>query len=425
MFKKKHPWYTRRGYLHFDRPIDFRTAQSIVSSPEKIAKRSFHPFIDFELSTEKVKKNPLSKKLEKIPKVRPIAYASHLDSHIYSYYSYSLSKRYEESIGELALGSSVLAFRALNKSNIEFAFDAFAEIQKRDTCHVLCLDIEGFFNNLNHEALKQAWTNVLKKENLPPDHFAVFKSLTKHSRVNRDELYELFKISKNNPKNGIERICSPDEFRARVRKNGLIKVNAVPHGIPQGSPISALLSNIYMMSFDVTVKAFVEEIGGCYLRYCDDMLLIVPIEHKNSLSVFVDQEIKKIKLTIQSSKTESRDFIRVNGVLVTSKPLQYLGFLFDGDRVLLRSASLARYSERMKKGVRVAKATMAKRNAARLSRGESEKPLFKKSLYKRYSYLGRRNFVSYGYRAARIMNSKSIRRQLDGLWKRLHQEIAV
>lgn len=425
MFKKKHPWYTRRGYLHFDQPIDFSTAQSIVTSPQKVAQRSFHPFVDFELLTSKVKRNPATNKLEKKEKRRPIAYASHVDSHVYSYYSRLLSLKYEEYIEREKIGSSILAFRALDKSNIEFASEAFDEIRKRESCHVLCLDIEGFFNNLNHIELKRAWSDVLGTKLLPDDHFSVFRSLTKHSSVNRDELYGLFGISKNNPKKGVRRICSPEQFRNIVRKTGLIRTNFDPHGIPQGSPISALLSNIYMTGFDINAKRFVENIDGQYFRYCDDMLFIVPIEHQKPLKDFVDSEIKKIHLTIQATKTEWRDFVRVGGVLTTTKPLQYLGFLFDGERVLLRSASLARYFERMKKGVRVAKATMTKRNISRASRGESERALFRKSLYKRYSYLGRRNFVSYGYRAARIMNSKSIRQQLDGLWKRLHNEIAA
>ena len=37
------------------------------------------------------------------------------------------------------------------------------------------------------------------------------------------------------------------------------------------------------------------------------------------------------------------------------KPLQYLGFTFDGRRALIRSGTLARYYRRMRNGVRVAK----------------------------------------------------------------------
>ena len=33
------------------------------------------------------------------------------------------------------------------------------------------------------------------------------------------------------------------------------------------------------------------------------------------------------------------------------------------------------------------------------------------------------NFLKYGYRAARVMGSKSIKKQLKPLWSRLHNEI--
>jgi hypothetical protein len=66
---------------------------------------------------------------------------------------------------------------------------------------------------------------------------------------------------------------------------------------------------------------------------------------------------------------------------------------------------------------------MDKRNQAREARGDVAKILFKKSLYNRYSHLGRRNFLTYGYNAARKMKSDAIRKQLRGLWGRLQDEI--
>jgi hypothetical protein len=50
--------------------------------------------------------------------------------------------------------------------------------------------------------------------------------------------------------------------------------------------------------------------------------------------------------------------------------------------------------------------------------------MFLKKLYKQYSYLGRRNFISYGYRAARIMDSPSINKQLKPHWNRLRERIS-
>ncbi|TOP03304.1 hypothetical protein CGH26_24285, partial [Vibrio parahaemolyticus] len=100
-------------------------------------------------------------------------------------------------------------------------------------------------------------------------------------------------------------------------------------------------------------------------------------------------------------------------------------FLFDGHSIFLRSTALARYSEKMKGGVKLAKKTMEKENRIRKSKGEPEQDqLYKRKLHRLYSYRGRRNFLSYGYRAAKIMNSKNIKRQLKPLWQRLQDEIS-
>jgi len=258
---------------------------------------------------------------------------------------------------------------------------------------------------------------------LPDDHFAIFKSIARFSTVSKKDLFDKLGISSNNPKNGRVRVCTPKEFREVVRSSGLIQTNPNSYGIPQGTPISAVLSNIYMLAFDVAVNSIAKSAGGTYLRYCDDMLLIVPIDRRASVEYEVYSAIKQIKLEINAGKTEVRTFARYNGVLRCDKPLQYLGFVFDGERVLLRSSSLARYSDKMRRGVRLAKATMRKRNVHRVVRGHEAKPLYKKKIYDRYSHLGTRNFVSYGHRAANKMDSQSIRNQLKPLWARLQAQI--
>lgn len=423
MSRKKHPWYRRRGYPHFDHPISFADAESLVTDPIQVSRHSFYPFIEFTAQSVKVKRAPPSGKLKRIPKTRPIAYASHADSHIYSYYSLQLSKKYEIELGRRHVGSHVLAFRSLQKSNVDFAFEAFEAIQNSGECSVVALDITGFFNNLDHEILKKAWASVLGSSQLPPDHYAVFKSITKYSTVNLEKLYGLLGISLNNRSSAPKRLCTAEEFRSKVRASGLVVRNVEPKGIPQGSPISALLSNIYMLEYDVILSIFVQSIGGRYFRYCDDILLIVPSARKMDAEAIAIAEIKKLGLEINSSKTDRVDFIVSGTELIASKPLQYLGFLYDGRRIFLRSASLARYSQRMRAGVRLAKLSMQKRNVARLERGEGARPLFKKKLYQQYSHLGRRNFLTYGYDAARKMGAPSIRKQLKSLWKRLRAEM--
>ncbi len=63
-------------------------------------------------------------------------------------------------------------------------------------------------------------------------------------------------------------------------------------GIPQGSPISALLSNIYMLEFDVLVKEKIMECKGSYFRYCDDILCIIPNEYEEFILDYITGEIK-------------------------------------------------------------------------------------------------------------------------------------
>lgn len=423
-FTKPHPWFRSRGYLHFDRPISFDTAKKIVCSPKKVAKHSFYPLINYSVETKKIKQDKKTRAIETKLKERPISYSSHVDSHIYGYYANLLSSLYEKELSNRGLSDNVLAFRSLGKSNIEFAHEAFLSINDFGECGVVALDLSKFFDKLDHAILKDQWANLLGEKKLSPDHFNVFKSLTKFSIVDKLELYNLLDISSNNPKNGRVRVCDPNDFRNKVRASGLIKPNAHNYGIPQGSPISALLSNIYMIDFDSKMKAYVEKFNGKYFRYCDDMLFIVPIEERDKVAGDARLAIKSLKVDINVNKTELRTFkMNGDGKLHSEQPLQYLGFLFDGVNIYLRSTSLARYSERMRKGVRLAKATMRKRNHLKLERGDETKNLFKNKLYRKYSHLGSRNFVTYGLRAAKIMNSKTIKSQLKPLWKKLNDEM--
>lgn len=423
-FTKPHPWFRSRGYLHFDRPISFDTAKKIVTSPKKVATHSFYPLINYSVETKKINQNKKTRVIETKFKERPISYSSHVDSHIYGYYAHKLSSLYEKELDSRNLTDNVLAFRSLGKSNIEFAHEAFLSIKQFGECGVVALDLSKFFDKLDHVILKKQWANLLGTENLPSDHYNVFKSLTKFSIVDKLELYKLLNISSNNPKNGRVRVCEPHDFRNKVRSADLIKRNNNDFGIPQGSPISALLSNIYMIDFDSKMKAYVEQFNGKYFRYCDDMLFIVPIDLRDKVAGEAVTAIKNLKVNINTKKTELRTFkLNDNGELNSDQPLQYLGFLFDGINIYLRSTSLARYSERMRKGVRLAKATMRKRNHLRTLRGDDTKALFKNKLYRKYSHLGSRNFITYGLRASEIMNSKTIKSQLKPLWKKLNDEM--
>jgi predicted metal-dependent phosphoesterase TrpH len=121
-------WYKHRRYLHFDRPINKDAASSIVVDKSKVARHSFYPLIRYVAESQKVYfDKALGKVVKKEPKKRSISYAAHVDSHIYSYYCKLLNDLYEAYLSEIDWKDSVLAFRSLGKSNIEFAHEAFRE----------------------------------------------------------------------------------------------------------------------------------------------------------------------------------------------------------------------------------------------------------------------------------------------------------
>lgn len=414
--KIKNPeWFKKRGYLHFDDQIDLKSAIKIVTNPKRIASHSFYPMLRYFSFSTKVKKDSKEGSLKKTSKDRPITYASHIDSHIYSYYGKILERAYEQKLLDLGISDCVLAFRKLGKSNVDFSYEAFSEIESRSSCNVIALDISGFFDNLCHKHLKQVWGEVLGEKQLPLDHYAIYRSLTKYSYSLTDNVYKEFEISPDNPWYQRKRICNPSDFRSRVRGKELIITHDELKGIPQGTAISALLSNIFMLDFDVKMQKLMKGINGSYRRYCDDMLFIYPSEKALDIENIVSNEIVAYGLTINSNKTEKRTFY--NGF--SNKPLQYLGFTYDGKRILLRSAALAKFSARMHKSIRLVRKTIDSESIGLSNRI----PLRRKKIYERYSHLGNRNFIRYGHRAARTMNSRAIKRQLRPLWNRLNVKL--
>lgn len=424
-------WFLQRNNLHFDTPLTFNKANLLVKNSGMVSKHSFLPFLTFDVETIKYKKTTDTKDKERVFKKRQICYASHVDGYIYSYYASQLSKLYEKKLIELSISESVLAFRKIDgKSNIHFAKQAFNDISSKVDCTAIALDFSKFFDNLDQNILKNEWCKLLSMDSLPKDHFNIYKSLTKYSTVNKDKVYKLFNISKNNPKNRPFKICSIKEFREKVRnENNLIQPNPTINdnkGIPQGSSLSALLSNIYMLDFDKKMLEFIKSLDrlGKYYRYCDDILIVVDSSTVEEIEVFVENLVKDFKLEFNASKTIKSNFKKNNGVIYCDKDLQYLGFMFDGQNIYLRSASISRYHQKFKKSLSLSQKTMDKYNEIRNMKDLESKPLYKRKLYEKYSHLGKTNFITYGLRAKDIMQSVSIKKQIKKLNDKLNKELS-
>ncbi len=393
-----------RGYVHFDTPLTNSACEKLVTSPHAVCKHSFYPFIRVDFIRTKFRR-VAPRKIERSRKLRDIRYAAHADAAIYAYYNFLLMQRYEHQLKVLGLTENVTAFRALGKSNIEFAQEAFDWINDHRPCVALGFDVKDFFGSLHHPTLKKSWATLVGADSLPEDHYAVFKSLTKHASVELVPALKALSLSRSSLKR-LHRLCDSAQFRKFIRGGSLIQVNPNEHGIPQGSPISASLSNVYMLPFDMKLKAFTEARGGLYRRYCDDILVVIPETDVKSISQLVESALTELKLTMQHAKTLECHFP------VSSKadrPLQYLGLVYDGIQVTLRAAGVSRFYVKMRRGVRQYKSA---------KRTDGGKPLLlqrRKNLLNRYSaHVSKedRTYFNYVKRAAHKTKSAAIQKQL-------------
>ncbi|NNH34342.1 hypothetical protein HLH12_01920 [Acinetobacter sp. NIPH 2377] len=242
-----------------------------------------------------------------------------------------------------------------------------------------------------------------------------------YSYVHKKDVYKNLNLSVNRNHKHLKRLCSSQEFREKIRNNKIITKHKEQKGIPQGSSISAFLSNIYMLDFDENINNKVKKSEGKYYRYCDDILIICDQKHRLSLLLDVQIFIKKLKLEIQERKTKIVEF--KDGLRISKDDLQYLGFTYDGKKILLRDSGLAKYSHKVMKVVKMNNKHLLRINKSRIQRGLEPLERHKKYIYRRFSFIGKRNYISYALRAAQIMDEPAIKQQIKPHWKRIHHHI--
>ncbi len=406
-------WFKVRRYLHFDPGVTRAEATALVTAPERVARHSFYPFIRYSLSALRVRRE--GERLVPIRKERPITYAAHLDSHLYSYYAEQLGERYEAELQRRGLSGSVRAFRRLGQTPVDTVAQIFNQIRQRSECIVLVSDIRQFFDRIDHLRLKQAWAALLGVAQLPPDHYAIYRSITRYSWVDREALHAVLPPVAGDHR----RLCDAATFRQVVRKGGLIQRQSETYGIPQGMALGNLLSNLYLLAFDTVMQQWVAAQGGEYYRYCDDLLLILPPEAGAAGVEQIREALTAEQLAIHEDKTQQAIFYMRQGVLTSDRPLDYLGLSWNGQGFLIRSSTFHRAQVRMRRGVAQAKRSWQRHRRQAQQHDRPAPPLYRQSLYRRYSHLGRRSFVRYALNAAQKLDSASIRRQIRPLWRQL------
>ena len=403
---------SRKQYAHFDYRTSLASQRAYITNPKTIAAHGFYPFIHYEKKMVKY-----SKTKGKVTKARDICYAAHIDRCIYQYYNFILNTLYNERVKKDGIDQVAVAYRTdLHKSNVHFAKEAFDFIKSCSSCYVMIGDFTGFFDNLDHQYLKQQWCSLLGVAQLPKDHYAVYRNITKYSKWELSDLLLLngLEDTPNGRRelNSQSRVLSPALFKANKKQ---IRKNENGFGIPQGSPISGLLANVYMLDIDKQINNVVTAMGGLYMRYSDDFIIVLPDIEKaiaiSEISQICDLFNGIAGLSLQPDKTqhffiENCNIINCGAEFNSAADcrkrfINFLGFTFDGLTVSIRAKTTAKYYYRMYR-----KAKTIAKNGGYTSTG---KHISGKNLYQRYTIRGshgkRGNYLSYVARAKKVFGS--------------------
>ena len=409
-----------KPYAHFDLRVSLSmpSIRKYVMDRTKIVTHSFYPFIHFEKKNSRYgKKGP--------KKPRELYYCSHLDRCVYQRYAFLLNYQYNIWACENNIDDVAIAYRDnLGKNNIDFAKDAFDAIRSFPQCFILVGDFTNFFDNLEHQYLKKMMCEVLGVERLPQDYFSVFKNITRFSSWDWKDIVKA--AGENIAERGVrkkinskETVLTKEQFQKNKKD---IKKNISGVGVPQGSPVSAVLSNIYMIKFDKDIKRYVTSKGGIYMRYSDDFIIVLPYERDAEIADFTSYifsyvESMKGLIDLQKEKTSCytyKDEVIYEGDQPSS--INYLGFLFDGKSIRIRPRAITKYYYRMRR-----KANTIGRSNWTSSKGRriSAKELY--SIYSRNDE--KQTFIDYARKAKGILKLND--QEANALIKHHKRKIAM
>lgn len=419
-----------RRYAHFDVRVNMKSVWSYISDPKRVERHGFYPFIHYEKRLDKFDKNTGRCK----KKTRHIFYSAHMDRYILQYYGYKLNQEYNRRVIIDGINDVAIAYRTnLHKNNIHFAKQAIDFIRATGQGYVVIGDFTEFFDSLDHTYLKTMLKDLLGVHTLPNDYYAIYKNIIHFSYWERDHLLEVNGLPQTRrgaeTLNRQDRVLSPEQFK-QLKKEHVHSGRENDKGIPQGSAISAVFSNIYMLEFDKTMNDYVQSTKGLYLRYSDDFILVFPHMAREEFSTHlctIHELINSIpNLVLQPDKTKvfefngstllSRNSDFFEDVCNDSNMLNYLGFAFDGNIVTIRDKTLSKYYYRMYRKIHGITACNGKT--------KSGKRIPLHTLYKKYSRKGKRNFITYAKRAESIFGpgegiSRGTKRHMQKIKRKL------
>ncbi|SHJ27580.1 reverse transcriptase/maturase family protein [Parasporobacterium paucivorans] len=425
--------FTDKHYTHFDVKKHHKDYEQRVKNINWVGKHGFYPFIHFQMGMDKYTNDNAGNKYIK-HKDREIYYAGHIDRFIYQYYGNRLNDKYNVYAKQNGINKASTAYRnsTRGKCNIDFAKEVFEFIVNSNSAYILVGDFSKFFDKLDHKYLKEQLKRINDSQSLDVADYAIYKNLIHFSYIEADDI-ETEKGMYRREMSELDKYFDTKEFHDFKSKH--LKKHTENYGIPQGSSISAVYANVYMIEFDQKINDYVTSVGGMYRRYCDDIVIVLPMNED-------DKQIKKYEaiskiifeikdtvpnLDLNPDKTEQFFFMdsNIEKLYGESNLINYLGFTFDGKKVRIRDKSLFKFYCRAYKKIRKVKEL------------SDEKSFIagKKAIYRSYTHLGNSryskghgNFLTYAYKAHDIFDESNclesnIRNQVKRHWRKIDSKL--
>lgn len=187
-------------------------------------------------------------------------------------------------------------------------------------------------------------------------------------------------------------------------------------GVPEGLSFSGFVANMFLEDIDLKYKA-IPDIK--YYRFVDDILILSSAENSERYSSMLRSDFAKLRLTINAEKASDS---------LKSMSFDYLGYVFDGDKITIRPKSVEKIERRL--------AELIKEEAKRrkkLSQDKKDQPdlteLFSLLNLKQKPFAERLNNLITGFKVNKVhyswvnyyslINDYTLMGKLDALVKNL------
>jgi len=116
--------------------------------------------------------------------------------------------------------------------------------------------------------------------------------------------------------------CPVEEIDKRGHKKRTAQAKDSRCGIPQGSPISPLLANLYMRRFVLAWQqlGLEQRLGSCIVIYADDLVILCRHGKADEATKWMRRIMTKLKLTINEDKTRT--------CRIPEETFDFLGYTF-------------------------------------------------------------------------------------------------